>query len=203
MKLLKLKRFVHLMACVSALLVFSGAAFASPVGFSFDEDCNGTMVSSAGSTAMPCQLWKDPISGTTTVLYHLVGSSLGMISGDLLIRGEDGRLSDLLRFNESIGGVFVFSENRSGATSLADVGIPFPDITQPISLVDEVDLGLGRLGVTNRPELRSRPGFQAGNPAEITYTFVSEAAVSGVPEPATYLLIAGPLMLMSRLRRKK
>jgi hypothetical protein len=173
----------------------SAVAFGATLDYTFDELCNGTVVSSGSSTAMNCQMWKDPVSGITTVRYDLLSD--GMVSGDLLIRDENGRISDILRYNADQRGVFVFSSTSGGAMDPADVGIVFPDITNPISVLDEVDLGEGRIGVSNAPQKSSAPGFWAADPGTITYTFVSDV----VPEPATYLLIGVPLVWLSLRRR--
>jgi hypothetical protein len=146
-------------------------------------------------------MWKDPVSGKTTTRYNLL--SPGVVTGDLLVLDSDGRISDILRFNDDMRSVFVFSSDRGGGTDPADVGIPFPDITSPISVASEVDLGGGMFGVTNTPPTASSPGFAARDAGTVTYTFVSDVgAAASAPEPATYLLIGVPLVLLSLRRRK-
>ena len=136
MKLLKSRKFVPVIVCTSALFLVSGAAFGATLDYTFDEACHGTMVSSGGSTPMTCQMWMDPVSGKTTVRYNLL--SVGVVTGDLLVLDPDGRISDILRFNDDMRSVFVFSSDRNGGTDPADVGIPFPDITSPISVATKL-----------------------------------------------------------------
>ena len=200
MTLLKFRKFVPVIVCTSALFLVSGAAFGATIAYTFDETCHGTMVSSGGSTPMTCQMWMDPVSGMTTVRYNLL--SLGVVTGDLLVRDPDGRISDILRFNDDMRSVFVFSSDRDGRTDPADIGIPFPDITSPISVADEVDLGGGRFGVTNTPQRAASPGFVALDAGTVTYTFSDVGAAASAPEPGTYLLIGVPLVWLSLRRRK-
>jgi hypothetical protein len=200
MKSLKLHKLVPTIVGVIALFLVAGAAFGSNISFNFDENCNGTLVSSLPSIALPCSLSTDPVSGKNTVLYQLVGSS-ALISGDVLIFDPDKSLSDLLRFNARLGGVFVFSSDTG---DLADVVImPLPDITNPSDSINEVDLGGGIFGVNYQPQSLTDPGLLFVNPGGVTYNFTSgpeSVVTSNTPEPATYLLVAGSLLLLS-LRR--
>jgi len=134
----------------------------------------------------------------TTVRYDLL--NLGMSSGDSLVLGDDGRISDILRFDSDMRGVFVFSNTIDGADDPADIGIPFPNITSPISVTNELDLGGGMLGVTYKPCHTASPGFLGPIPGGFTYKLVSH--VRGVPEPWTYLLVGAPLLWLF-LRRQE
>jgi hypothetical protein len=201
MKILKLQILVPAIVGVSALFLLSGAAFGSNVIFNLDENCNGTLVSNA-TFPVPCSLSVDPVSGATTVFYHLLGAGGGIVSGDVYIFDSSIFISDLLRFNADLGGVFAFS-NDTG--SLADIGIPFPDPANPVISMNEVDLGGGIFGVNYTPTDPTSPGLVDVNPGGVTYAYVSDPVVtttSDTPEPATYLLIAGSLLLLSlRWRR--
>ena len=194
MKRLKLRGLVHVMVCASVLVLITGAAFGASITYNFDENCNGTVVTGGGSAKLDCQMWKDPTSGTTTALYRLPGALGSLTSGDFRVLESPalGDFSDVLRFNQDLGGVFVFSDN-DGAADMADVGIPVVDITHPFVQDFEVSLGGNKNGVSYNPG-SGNPGFQPGN--DVTYNFVSDT-----PEPATYLLLAVPLALISLRRR--
>jgi hypothetical protein len=193
-----LRKLVFLMACMSTLLLLSAPAFGGVLSFTFDENGNGQITTTSGSTNLPYYLATDPVSGQTTLFYDLLPFTDGLVYGDLRVHQLGGSV-DIVRFGQlqnGTQGAFVFSD--AGGPDLADTGTPplWFDATTgfPFDLA-EVDLGGGKFGVSYHPD-SGHAGYQTGNPDTVTYNFISDT-----PEPATYLVTALGLLLLSRRKR--
>ena len=198
MKLRGLCALVVPAACTCFFFLLSSQAFGATLVYNFDENGNGTLTGLVTNPApLPASLRLDPVSGMTTLFYDLLIGTDSFVPGDVRLHDPNDTtiVEDVLRFDPTLGGVFVFSQTGGG--SLADVGIP--TFTTPAIDFTEANLGGGLSGISYTPINAGQPGFDT-NPTfgdVNTYNFVSDT-----PEPATSLLIGGALAMVFFCRRK-
>jgi hypothetical protein len=189
-----------LLIAIIALAMLPLARWTSgQVVFSFDENGNGTQLSTSGGSS--------PIPVTLTTgfppVYHLGYKS---IAGDVLIfeLPASNKASDLLRFDNQ-GNLTVYSDFEAGdVADLADVRT-FPTLQANTFNVLETSLNGGPAlegGVNGlfgyQPAHGSGlPGAPRGNDPPVSINFTSD-----VPEPSTALIFGGAALALLVRRRK-
>ena len=162
-----------------------------------DESCNGALSTPSGTVPLPCGTAPDPgPGGLSNAMFYNMLNPPGMVGGDVFILDPNSAvLSDILRFDPTVqgGGVFVYSDlSHLGP---ADIGFPSAFYTNSITAQE---LGNEFFSFVNYIPAAGQPGFIAGAPGIVSYSFISD-----VPEPAAgLLLVAGAaLILISRYRK--
>jgi len=189
---MKMRLNCSVLLVIGAALAFCGRAQALTILINVDEAGHGMLSNSNGfSAALPFALEPDPGPGglPLALTYGLLNPP-GLVTGDLLLveQGTAGLVSDQLRFNPTNGGsLVVYSQNRSGSTSLADTGFPTALYANTLALV-ETGVEPGPNGITYTPT-SGQPGFVAGAGGPVTYQFVSDPKPVPVPRPALGVLV--------------
>jgi hypothetical protein len=134
-------------------------------------------------------------------MFYDLSAPPQLVAGDLVVMENPSTISDLLRFDPTIGtgGVFVYSDIEPGIPpdGLADIGIPTGRLTNVLA-VNEVGPE-GNNGIVYTPTA-GQPGFVAGAAGPVTYRFTSDA----VPEPTSIsLMILGGAAILLRRRWAK
>lgn len=203
-----LKRLICTLAACFALHVGAAAAQGFTVTITFDENCNGLFVNSAGfKEDLPCSLLDDPGPGglAHAVTYDLLGPP-GLTAGDLVLLepgpGELAVLSDIIRFNpvgENGGFLVFYSDLSDGADALADIGFPNALYTNVLTRTEVGPEGAN--GFTYTPT-EGQPGFVAGAGGPVTYVIISDTPAK-LPEPGMVALLAIGFagLLLQRRRR--
>jgi hypothetical protein len=202
-------RRILLGSLVSALLLSSAYAQGFSVTITVDENGNGTFANSGGFfSPLPGVLAPDPGPGGLPIAltYDLLNPP-GLVAGDLILfepRGENGVLSDIVRFNLSsptggTGSLVFYSDNADTGSDLADTGFPTATYTNKLTATEIGPEGAN--GFTYTPTA-GQPGFVAGAAGPVTY--VLESDVASVPEPSTLIPLAGicGILLVALTKRK-
>ena len=94
-----------------------------------------------------------------------VSTTATFVDGDVVIKDSNGNVSDLLRINSSLFGVFVYSSD-TGAP--ADQAIPSQRLPNVIELTEDSS---GFISYTPSP---GQPGFLSGGLEPVPYVFRSD-----------------------------
>src|SRR5271165_389704 len=174
---MKIHKLVH---TVLGLLWGCSAMFAQPLPpdqVVFDEFGNATM----NGTPLTCSKQADPgPGGKNSVLFCAYAFTPGTLAtGDLIVYDSDMvTISDVVRFATitipgigSVAGFFIYSENSTGVTAPADVGLPTQINTNSATTTETGPPGQN--GGTYSPDY-GQPGFFFGADEGIVYTFTSD-----------------------------
>jgi len=161
-----------------------------------DENGHGTINGFLGLQSLPFSIIPDPgPGGKPNVLAYGLLNPPGLVTGDvdLIVNVQGGGfVSDTLRFDAVTGGgtLFFYSDQDGGIDAIADIVTPFGHYPNFIDLHQET-VGPGLFGAIYTPTT-GQPGFVAGSPVPVTYTFISE-----VPVPTSlFLLLTGGAALL-------
>jgi hypothetical protein len=152
-----------------------------------DENGNGAILGLLEQPfPLPTSVGPDhgPGGKPNALVYDLMNNVVG---GDVILSESGGVISDLLRFDPSIGrggAVFFYSDQDGGIDALADIGLPTGRNPNMVTLL-EVPLAQG-FGAIYTPTA-GQPGFSVGGLGPVTYIFISDAIQ--IPEPACLLLL--------------
>jgi hypothetical protein len=184
-------------ATAASLVLFGPAAHAATVvpslTITVDENGNGSVTSSTGTTSLTSSLLPDfGPGGLTSVLTYNLGETLNVAFGDVRILEPGGILGDDVRFEVPGPDMLLFySAKPSG--SLADTGLPTAFFSNNTTILE------GPNGTATYTPMPGQPGFSSS--FAITYDFVSDT-----PLPAALPLFAtgiGALGLLSWRRKRK
>jgi len=182
---------------IAMLVVGSVPAWAqiTQISVVVDENEHGAIL---GLFMQPFQLGfsvqRDPGPGgkPNALVYDLMNSVVG---GDVILSESGGVISDLLRFDPSIGrggAVFFYSDQDGGIDAVADIGLPTGRNPNVVTL-PEGPLAQG-FGAIYAPTA-GQPGFSLGALGPVTYIFISDPIQ--IPEPASlFLLLTGGTALL-------
>jgi len=161
-----------------------------------DENGHRTINGFLGLQPLPFSIIPDPgPGGKPNVLAYGLLNPPGLVTGDvdlIVTFAGGGFVSDTLRFDAVTGGgtLFFYSDQDGGIDAIADIVTPFGHYPNFIDLHQET-VGPGLFGAIYTPTT-GQPGFVAGAPVPVTYTFISE-----MPEPASlFLLLTGGATLL-------
>jgi len=173
-----------------------------------DEKCNGTIIGFLGPQPLACSFSIDPAPGglSSVMTYNLMNPP-SLVGGDVVLRETGSVNSDVIRFNADAGGgsLFFYSDLDGGVDAPADIGLP-TTLSTNVIFFNEVSLGALGSGLIYTPTA-GQPGFVAGAPVPVQYTFISDAPVpAAVPEPSSFSLlftgVAVAALICSRRRRR-
>jgi len=177
----------------------TGVAQAFSVTLTFDENGNGVLTNTNGFFgALPASMMADSgPGGLANVLFYGMLNPPGLTAGDVQVLEPGGSVSDVLRFDPTVGGggVFVYSDNTE-IDALADVGLPTA-LSPNFVNADEAGPECCN-GIVYSPS-PGQPGFVAGAGGPVTYVFISDT-----PEPSSIVLIVtggAALLLRKRFAR--
>jgi hypothetical protein len=194
-------RFLALTALAlgTALLPAPARAQGFTVTLRFDENCHGTLTNSNNLSApLPCSFQADPgPGGLPAALFYDLLTPPGLVGGDLVVLENADLISDIIRWDPTIGtgGMFVYSDiSDLSDGDLADTGFPGGLNTNLVRLFEVGPEGDN--GITYTPT-QGQPGFVAGAAGPVTYIFISDAPV---PEPASagLILLGGATVFFAR-----
>jgi hypothetical protein len=163
------------------------------VSITVDEQGHGIFTNTNGfNSTLSGSKRPDPgPGGLSTVLTYDLLNPPGLVSGDVLLSepGSLGFILDVVRFNASNGSLVFYSDNIGGFDSLGDTSGP-PSIfyTNRIT-INEIGPEGNNFAIYT--PTAGQPGFVAGAAGPVTYTLISDGAVS---EPSTLVLLSTGLI---------
>jgi hypothetical protein len=209
-------RSLLLSVAITSAMLCAGSATSwaqiTQISITVDENGKGTINGFLSLQSLPSSVIADPgPGGKSNVLAYDLLNPPGLVLGDVILRESVDSRSDLIRFDPNVtfisgnvidaGALFFYSDldGPVPVDALADIGLP-GGLNTNVVTINEVSLGALGNGAVYTPT-SGQPGFVAGAPVPIVYTFISDGAAA--PEPGSFLLVLPAAALVAMYRRRK